>query len=172
MSLAFVKGIDHTQRASNAENVPSWWCHHGMWVSGIWSCHEYRKVSNIRRTKYQNLNDSRIILQLSLPNALKSSVKSKNEDVVGAAPIGDAPTTSEWSTILLPSQVRLILEIWRYSTQGIGIWIWIWRNIWIWIFIHEYINLAVITTDGWDNQCKSKIQSNLWLFTIFNDTYY
>ena len=37
----------------------------------------------------------------------------KNEDVVGAAPTGDAPTTSEWWTILLPTRVRLILETWR-----------------------------------------------------------
>ena len=34
----------------------------------------------------------------------------ENEDVVGAAPTGDAPTTSEGSTILLPTKVRLILE--------------------------------------------------------------
>ena len=27
----------------------------------------------------------------------------ENEDVVGAAPTGDAPTTSEWSTIILPT---------------------------------------------------------------------
>ena len=38
----------------------------------------------------------------------------ENEDVVGAAPTGDAPTTSEWSTIILPAKVGLILEIWRY----------------------------------------------------------
>ena len=37
----------------------------------------------------------------------------ENADVVGAAPTGDAPTTSEWATILLPIKVRLILEIWR-----------------------------------------------------------
>ena len=36
----------------------------------------YRKVSNIRCTKYQNLNDSHLILQLSVPNPLKPSVKS------------------------------------------------------------------------------------------------
>ena len=34
----------------------------------------------------------------------------ENEDVVGAAPTGDAPTTYEWSTIWLPTKVRLILE--------------------------------------------------------------
>ena len=35
----------------------------------------YRKVSNIRRTKSQNFNASRLILQLSLPNPLKPGVK-------------------------------------------------------------------------------------------------
>ena len=38
----------------------------------------------------------------------------ENEDVVGAAPTCDAPTISEWSIILLPTKVRLILETWRY----------------------------------------------------------
>ena len=36
----------------------------------------YRKVSNIRRTKCQNLNDSRLVLQLPVPNPLKPSIKS------------------------------------------------------------------------------------------------
>ena len=35
----------------------------------------YRKVSNIRRTKSQNLKASRLILQMSLPNPLKPGVK-------------------------------------------------------------------------------------------------
>ena len=39
----------------------------------------------------------------------------ENEDVVGAAPTGDdAPTTSERSTILWPTKVWLILEVWQY----------------------------------------------------------
>ena len=38
----------------------------------------------------------------------------ENEDVVGVVPIGDAPTTSVWSTILLHTQVRLILQVWWY----------------------------------------------------------
>ena len=42
-----------------ADNVPLSW--------------NYRKISNIRRTKPQNLNDSRLVLQLSLPNLLKPS---------------------------------------------------------------------------------------------------
>ena len=34
-----------------------------------------------------------------------------NEDVVGAAPTGDAPTTSEWSASLLATKMYLILEV-------------------------------------------------------------
>ena len=62
---------------------------------------EYCKISNIRSTKSQNLNVSRLGLQLSLRSILKPSVENEveNEDVVGAAPTGDASTTSEWSTI-------------------------------------------------------------------------
>ena len=40
----------------------------------------------------------------------------KTEDVVGAVPTGDAPTTSEWSTILLPTKVQLILEVSQYKS--------------------------------------------------------
>ena len=35
----------------------------------------------------------------------------ENEDVVGAAPTGDAPFTSEWSIIWLPTKAQLILEV-------------------------------------------------------------
>ena len=38
---------------------------------------DYRETSNIRRTKHQNLNISRFVLQLSLPNPLKPGVKSR-----------------------------------------------------------------------------------------------
>ena len=69
----------------------------------------YRQISRVWYIKSQNLNVSRLILQLLLPNPLKAC---ENEDVVGAAPSGDAPATSEWSTILLPTKVRTILEVW------------------------------------------------------------
>ena len=39
--------------------------------------YKYCKVSNIRRTKFQNLNVSHLILQLSFPNPLKPGVKSR-----------------------------------------------------------------------------------------------
>ena len=76
-------------------------------------CHNlnYRKTSNISHTKPQNLNVSCILVQLSSLNPLKPGVE--NEDVVGAAPTGDAPTTSELSTMLLPTKVRLISEVLR-----------------------------------------------------------
>ena len=38
----------------------------------------------------------------------------ENEDVVGAAPAGDTPTTSEWATNVIAAKVRLILEVLRY----------------------------------------------------------
>ena len=75
----------------------------------------YRQFSNISRTQSPNINVSRLVLQLSLPNLLKPWCQVKNEDVVGAAPTGDAPATSEWSTILLPTKARLMLETLRYS---------------------------------------------------------
>ena len=53
----------------------------------------YRQVYDIRRTKSQNLNVSRLVLQLYLRNLLKAGIKPK--DVVGAAPTGNNPTTSE-----------------------------------------------------------------------------
>ena len=36
----------------------------------------YRQTSNIRRTKTQNLNDSRLVLQLHLPNPLKPVIEA------------------------------------------------------------------------------------------------
>ena len=61
-------------------------------------CFGYRKTSNIRCAKSPNSNVPRLV---------------ENEDVVGAAPIGGAPTLSEWSTGLLPTKVRLMLDVWQ-----------------------------------------------------------
>ena len=47
---------------------------------GYWWTSEstnYRQISNISRTKSQNLNDSSLVLQLPLPNPLKPCVKSR-----------------------------------------------------------------------------------------------
>ena len=52
----------------------------------------------------------------SFAESLEARCQVDNEDVVGAAPTGDAPTTSQWSTIVLPPKVRLILEVLRYTS--------------------------------------------------------
>ena len=38
-------------------------------------------------------------------------IQVEDEDIAVAAPTGDAPTTSEWSTILLPTKMQFILEV-------------------------------------------------------------
>ena len=40
-----------------------------------------------------------------------------NEDVIGATPTGDARTTFQWSRILLPTKMRVMLEIWWYFSH-------------------------------------------------------
>ena len=67
----------------------------------------YTKTSNIRHTKSQHLNISRLVLQF-FPNLMKPGVKSS------MSPVSAAPTTSKWSTILLPIKVCLILEVRHY----------------------------------------------------------
>ena len=69
----------------------------------------YRKISNIRCTKSRNLNDSRLALPVS-GQSIEARGYVENEDVVGAAPTGDAPTTSEWSTIILPTKVATYIR--------------------------------------------------------------
>ena len=44
-----------------------------------WHTLNYRQVSNIRRTKSQQLKDSRTVLGLSLPNPLKPDIKSRTK---------------------------------------------------------------------------------------------
>ena len=76
------------------------------------TCRQTSKISGI---KSQNVDVSRFVLQLSLPNPLKPGVKSRMKlNVVGAAPTGDAPIISQWSTILLSTKVWLILEMEGY----------------------------------------------------------
>ena len=41
-----------------------------------------------------------------------------NEDVVVAAPTGDATITSELSTMMVLTKVSLILEVLRYASSG------------------------------------------------------
>ena len=49
--------------------------HITMFVAIMHTPRDYRQVSNIRRTQSPNINASRLVLQLSLPNPLKPGVK-------------------------------------------------------------------------------------------------
>ena len=87
-----VTGEFPTQRASNAENDSIWWRQHDilslctpliltvktskMLIYTYVHKTYYHKISNISGTKSQNLNVSRLVLQLSLPNPMKPGVKS------------------------------------------------------------------------------------------------
>ena len=82
------------------------WCERGAMV-GTHSI--YHQISNIRLKCFS----SRLAVVFKLYIEARWSVE--NEDVVGAALAGDVPTTSEWATILMPTKVQLILEVWRYS---------------------------------------------------------
>ena len=86
-------------------------------------------------------------------------------------PTGDAPTTSEWSTILLPTKVQLILEVWWYLPWCSGIarkasywpsWWWIStsyvNNHWIIVIMmlrnakcYLDIHISSNTFSGWKN---------------------
>ena len=66
-------------------------------------------------------------LSVSFAQFIEARCLVEDEDVVGAALTGGAPATPEWSTILLPTKVQLVLEVWccdakaQYATiQGGG----------------------------------------------------
>ena len=59
----------------------------------------------IRHTKSQDLTVSHLVVVSAQSIEARCEVEN---DVVGAAPTGDAPTTSEWSAGLVPTTVLLI----------------------------------------------------------------
>ena len=67
-------------------------------------------------------------LAVVFAESLEARGQAENEYAVVEAPTGDAPTTSEWSTIQLPTKVWLILDMWRY--------IYIQTHIYIYIYIY------------------------------------
>ena len=66
--------------------------------SPIWIAPNRKKKKNV----------SRLVFQF-----IQARCYSDNEDIGGAGPTGDAPTTCRWSAILLPTKVPIILEVWR-----------------------------------------------------------
>ena len=84
----------------------------------------YSQTSNITGTKSKILNSFSSRLAVVIAQFNEAMCWAEDEDVVGAAPTGDAPSTSEWSTILLPTKVHYILEfyhsgrIWHYEDES------------------------------------------------------
>ena len=120
------------------------WCYNERTYSvfTIWR-ENHIQISNISRARSQTLNVFRLGLQLSLPNPLKPGVKSRmkmyleqhrqaiggnkivdHSDVVGASPVGAAPTASSFSAEHLGSMVNYTISlsslcrlIWRHWTN-------------------------------------------------------
>ena len=85
-------------------------------------CH----VFNVRCTKFRNLNFSRLS---RLAIAFAQSFEAENEDVVGAAPVGGAPATSVWSTVLVPSKVAPYIRDLTVTYVTINTDDWSWRDM-------------------------------------------
>ena len=66
---------------------------------------------------HNELNASRLVLQLPLFIIYLSHLLNREWRCSWSSSVGDAPTTSEWSTISLPIKTRLVLEIWRYNPE-------------------------------------------------------
>ena len=82
-----------------------WFFQPVLWQVLMQYNNDCRQTYDIRRIKSQNLNVSHFVWQFSLPNPLNPGVKSKMKSVDAA------PTISDWPTILLPTNMRLILEV-------------------------------------------------------------
>ena len=75
----------------------------------------YCQTSNTRCTKSQKCFWS--CFTVVFAQSIEARCWVENEDVIGGAPTGDAPTTSERSTILLPIKVHLMLEVLQYFIE-------------------------------------------------------
>ena len=65
-------------------------------------------------TKFPKLKCFSSHLAVVFGQSIEARCLVENEDVVGAVLTGDAQTTSEWSTSLLPTKEQLIVEVWQY----------------------------------------------------------
>ena len=80
----------------------------------------YRIASNLLYKWHQikTLNVSCFIHHpVVLAQSIEAMYQVEIEDVVGAAPTGDAPVTSEWLTILLSSSVAYTTGFTAYHTK-------------------------------------------------------
>ena len=73
-----------------------------------------RRGSMYKTHQIQKLKCFLSRLAIVIAQSIETRCQVENEDVVGAAPTGDAPTTSEWSATLSPTKASLTLEVRLY----------------------------------------------------------
>ena len=81
----------------------------------------YHQISNMSH-QITNFKCVSSCLPVVFAQSIEARYQVGNEDAVGATPTGDAPTTSEWSTILLPtwvSYIRCFMVVLQYSGYSI-----------------------------------------------------
>ena len=89
-------------------------------IWSAWWTSSYSQTYNIRGTDSPKLKCFTSRHAVVFAHSIEARCQVENADSVGAAPTGYPPTTSEWS-ILLPTKMRLILEVWWYMKHN-GIW--------------------------------------------------
>ena len=84
----------------------------------------------------------------------------------GAAPTGDDATTSEWSTVLLPTKVRVIFEVWR----KLG-WQSLIMKVWSFCSITTFLRNTHLTLRWRHNRCDSVSNHSLTIVysTVYSD---
>ena len=77
-------------------------------------CKIYHEIFNTKRTTSQNLNVSRLALQMSFPNPLKQGAKSIKKMLLEQRRQAMLQLHLNNKQFLFPTMVRLILYIWRF----------------------------------------------------------
>ena len=85
------------------------------WTACVEMCGNQRLTADTVKSSYKTHQIPKVKcfssrLAVVFVQSIETRCWVENEGVVGAVPTGDAPTTGEWSTILSPVKVRLILE--------------------------------------------------------------
>ena len=88
-----------------------------------------------------------LVILVAFAQTVETRCSVENEDVVGAAPTGDAPTISEWWTFLLPTKVHRVLDFWEYALKC------------IYRYFDEIINIDCTTSCQNDNFLLSQTKS-------------
>ena len=96
------------------------------WMSQVTSSHviDYCQISNINHTKYQNLNVSHLILQLTKWAIYWSQVLSREWRCSWSSADRRCCNYIWGSTVLSPAKVHLVLEIWWYVGKNIPCLLW------------------------------------------------